>query len=289
MKRTRHWIKLWTDWLDSQSHANLSFGALALGPLLLLQARWDGEYESTAWLETEQGEPLSLKAIARDVHSTCKAVAPLLVELRRAGTIVEREDGAIGFPKFGHFQETKKAALMRRKREREGNDVGTVTEKLPPTEDDRRLTSDADEDLNPVANATSSKPAGSDQRWNATARSLWEAHEALRVKHGIGRHRGFNAGARETGTAAIRKLVEHVRKREECDEGTAIEHILAKLERSCRDAAAGQIPRTWVNGPTAWRTNSYDSATDGPARRNGKAEPSDFRDQQPGDVDWSKL
>lgn len=123
MNKPRHWIKLWISWLTTPAHAELSGGAFGLGPLLLLLATWDGEYGSGGWLVAADGAPLSPEALCRLTHR--KSVAALngeLAELERCGTLHRRVDGAWGFPRFGHWQETAAAKRMRvhRRSERHG-------------------------------------------------------------------------------------------------------------------------------------------------------------------------
>jgi hypothetical protein len=140
-KRARHWVKLWVDWLDSKAHAELSEGAFGLGPLLLLLAVWDGTYEGGGWLLNEAGKPMSLEALARLTHRTVQRLRSQLDELEWCLTLKRREDGALGFPNFGRWQETKSAKYMRTKRSQSGNcdpDSGPQTE---DGRDDRRSAS----------------------------------------------------------------------------------------------------------------------------------------------------
>lgn len=118
-ERPKHWIKLWVSWLTTPAHLELSGGALGLGPLLLLLATWDGGYEAGGWLLAEDGSPMSRNALARAVHLTRTHLDRYLGELIRCRTLTLREsDGALGFARFGHWQETSQATRMRRHRER---------------------------------------------------------------------------------------------------------------------------------------------------------------------------
>lgn len=112
-ERPKHWIKLWVSWLTTPAHLELSGGALGLGPLLLLLATWDGEYGSGGWLLGEDGRPYSRKALARATHRDGKELDAELAELVRCGTLTVREDGALGFAKFGRWQETRNAKYNR--------------------------------------------------------------------------------------------------------------------------------------------------------------------------------
>lgn len=117
--RPRNWIKLWVSWLTTPAHAELSGGAFGLGPLLLLLSTWDGEYDGGGWLVAPDGAPLSAEALCRLTHR--KSIAALngeLSELERCGTLHRRADGALGFPKFGHWQESGVAAAERKREEK---------------------------------------------------------------------------------------------------------------------------------------------------------------------------
>lgn len=137
--RPRNWVKLWVDWIDSKAHAELSEGAFGLGPLLLLLAVWDGQYESGGWLLNEAGAPMSYEALARLTHRSVARLQVHLKELEWCNTIQRREDGAWGFPKFGKWQESKSAKSMRLKRSHDGSQSGNSEPKCEPqTEDGRR-------------------------------------------------------------------------------------------------------------------------------------------------------
>lgn len=115
--RPKHWVKLWVSWLTTPAHLELSGGALGLGPLLILIATWDGEYASGGWLLAEDGTPMSRDAMARAVHLTRAHLDRYIGELLRCRTLTIREsDGAVGFAKFGRWQETASASRMRRQR-----------------------------------------------------------------------------------------------------------------------------------------------------------------------------
>lgn len=108
-ERPKHWVKLWVSWLTSPAHLELSGGALGLGPLLLLLATWDGEYESGGWLIGEDGTPYNREALARATHRTRAELDRQLLELVRVGTLVIDGRGAYGFAHFGKFQESHDA------------------------------------------------------------------------------------------------------------------------------------------------------------------------------------
>ncbi len=112
------WIKLWVSWLTTPAHVELSAGALGLGPLLMLLATWDGEYGSGGWLLAADGSALGLESLARVTHRTVVQLERELAELVKCRTLTVRDDGVIGFGRFGHWQETSQATRTRRYRER---------------------------------------------------------------------------------------------------------------------------------------------------------------------------
>lgn len=124
MGRPRHWIKLWVSWLDSKAHLELSEGAFGLGPLLLLLASWDGEYESGGWLLNQAGAPMSRDALARATHRTVARLDSQLAELVACETLSTREDGALGFANYGHWQETAQAKRTRNYRHKSRHSDG---------------------------------------------------------------------------------------------------------------------------------------------------------------------
>ncbi|MGL5912264.1 MAG: hypothetical protein ACRCZP_19825 [Phycicoccus sp.] len=142
-ERPKHWIKLWVSWLTTPAHLELSGGALGLGPLLLLLATWDGEYDSGGWLLGEGGRPMSRDAIARAVHLTRTHLDRYLSELMACNTLTFREsDGAIGFAKFGRWQETRNAKYNRTARKDAHASAHGVQASEQQTVDDRRQTTE---------------------------------------------------------------------------------------------------------------------------------------------------
>lgn len=139
MKRPRHWIKLWVAWLDNPAHRDLSEGAFGLGPLLLLMCTWDGTYQGGGWLLAEDGSPMTSMALMRETHRDSRGrLNAQLAELIKCKTMVQREDGAFGFPNYGKWQETKAAERMRLKREREREQfANSSTQRSHQTTDDR--------------------------------------------------------------------------------------------------------------------------------------------------------
>lgn len=120
MKRV--WVKLWDSWLKSHSHAELSSGALGLGPLLMLLAVWDGEHDSGGWLVNASGKSLSPDALARLTHRSSDELIDQIQELIECKTMARRDDGVVGFPCYGHWQETSQAARNRKYRGKVASD-----------------------------------------------------------------------------------------------------------------------------------------------------------------------
>lgn len=139
-ERTRHWVKLWVSWLTTPAHIDLSEGALGLGPLLLVLARWDGDYHSGGWLLADDGSPIGRDALARATHRTRQRLDAQLAELVRCGTLTTREDGAVGFRHYGRWQETSQAKRTRRYRDRHSD-----AERDGQTLDVRRQTTDQEQ------------------------------------------------------------------------------------------------------------------------------------------------
>lgn len=119
-ERPKHWIKLWVSWLTTPAHLELSGGALGLGPLLLLLATWDGEYDSGGWLLGEDGKPYSKDALARATHRSRAELDRQILELVRVGTLVVDGNGAFGFRRFGRWQCSMEQAQRRALREDDG-------------------------------------------------------------------------------------------------------------------------------------------------------------------------
>jgi len=142
--RPRHWVKLWVSWLTTPAHLELSEGALGLGPLLMLLARWDGDHDSGGWVVGENGRPLSRDALARATHRTRARLDEQIAELVACGTVTVDEHGAIGFARFGHWQETSSASRMRHaRRHRDANsDANSDARSDAQTVDGRRKTVD---------------------------------------------------------------------------------------------------------------------------------------------------
>lgn len=214
--RPKHWVKLWVSWLTTPAHLELSGGALGLGPLLILIATWDGEYASGGWLLAEDGTPMSRDAMARAVHLTRAHLDRYIGELLRCRTLTIREsDGAVGFAKFGRWQETASASRMRKQRAHSdaGSDAQTV--------DGRRETAEL---ASQAAPPTPSRGVSSESRAEAAFLSSPPA-----PPKGV--------------PAKPRKL------RADIPEGLA-EHVLAELVRACRDLDGPQAgPRHDANHP----------------------------------------
>lgn len=115
MADRRQWVKLWATWYTTASHLGVGAMALHVGAVLMTCVQWaPGEDEDTAWAELETGMPLSIEAIAHRAQANPRDVAKAIEALRSRGTLVRRDDGAWGFPRFGRWQETPDASRKRK-------------------------------------------------------------------------------------------------------------------------------------------------------------------------------
>src|SRR5690606_1406438 len=115
----------------------------------LLQLANSGEREDTgaAWItvpkkddgasgqssRTGRARPLGIEALARVSRWSVKEMREILDELVEVGTMVIRDDGAYGFPRFLDFQESPEAKKKRIQRLRsQGAEVASdVDESIP--------------------------------------------------------------------------------------------------------------------------------------------------------------
>ena len=168
------WAKLWWDWYGSDSHAEIGFDAIGLGPLLIVLAKRSPE---PRWILGAGGEPFDLARIGRIAHmeGTSSEVATrvnaAILELVRAKTLERRPDGAFGFTSRGwaRFQDSADSARMRKMRERKRSRSVTpsvtpsVTGSVTPTSGSRVQSPDVrgktSEALSPVQPAAAAPPA----------------------------------------------------------------------------------------------------------------------------------
>lgn len=121
------WIKVWGEYTTTPSHADLDDRNLWTGVALmqLIRAGCDARGDRQTWALRESGDPCTVAGIARHARqpvSIAKAGLELLV---KAGTVVLREDGAYGMPKFWKKQESRWAEGKR------GKAMGKVTNESP--------------------------------------------------------------------------------------------------------------------------------------------------------------
>ena len=116
-RRDLPWSKVWMDWWTSLSHAECSAATIGIGIYLQTVANQRGREEGGAgWVLGAGGRPMSVGAIARGAHATPDEVQEAIAELLDAGTLVQRADGAIGFPNLQRYQESADAARKRGQR-----------------------------------------------------------------------------------------------------------------------------------------------------------------------------
>lgn len=236
MARPRHWIKLWVAWLTTPAHFELSEGAFGLGPLLLLLATWDGEYNSGGWLLAEDGSPMSERAMARATHrGSIRRLLQQLCELERCGTLKRREDGAYGFPKFGRWQETEAAKRMRTKRERLPNSSANGS--------GNSSTQTLDEESQVSSKPGRDKPAKQpDPHHQDTDRVLAALHDArCSVKPGLTR---------------LRKR-DHIRAR--LADGATVDQLLAVIAYAADECRRKPESLQWLDAVTPFRPKNWES------------------------------
>jgi hypothetical protein len=153
MSGAKPWIKLWTRWYESSSHALLTPEALHTGPnLLVLAGKYGRQEDGSARLVGPHGKPLSISDMAKLTRWSTAKMARILGELRQCGTL-DVVANAYSFPRFDRWQESSSANRMRRHR---GVTVtGDVTPECASKREDRGETRDEREPPLPVAPRTS--------------------------------------------------------------------------------------------------------------------------------------
>lgn len=241
MRRPRHWIRLWVAWLTTPAHLELSEGAFGLGPLLLLLCTWDGTYDGGGWLLAEDGSPMSDIALMRATHRRSRgSLHRQLNELVRCGTLKLREDGALGFPKFGRWQETKAAKYMRTKRAR---DRQLLDNSDRQTEDGRREKEQQQASL-----------AG--RRKTAANRA---PKESIEVKRDVDAVLAALHDARiavKPGLTRLRKR-DHIRAR--LTDGATVEQLLAVIAYAADECRRKPEALQWLDTVTPFRPRNWES------------------------------
>lgn len=108
-------------WWTTESHRELSGYALALGPYLIVEAK---RSRDPGRIITENGRPLSLSVIAREMRFPEAELARGIEELVTVGTLQRDADGVLWFPNFERWQESGSASRMRRHRARHSDASG---------------------------------------------------------------------------------------------------------------------------------------------------------------------
>ena len=121
----RAWIKLYERWLTCPRHAELSGDTLGTGALLLLVAESmgvDGE-AGVRWMLGPTGAPVTLASCHRHVRVRSNSCRARVGQLLDVGTMVERDDGCLGFSKYRQWQENPSAGRVRNHREKRDSPV----------------------------------------------------------------------------------------------------------------------------------------------------------------------
>lgn len=107
-------------WMRTGSHAELDGQTLGLGLMMMMLANERGRREDgSGALVSGSDKPMSMKALARELHVNEPEVKSAIQALMDAGTM-ERRDGYLVFPNLQRWQESPSAGRVRRWRERQG-------------------------------------------------------------------------------------------------------------------------------------------------------------------------
>lgn len=146
----RSWVKLWSSYWTSNSHAIIGADALLVGAVLMSAMRWTpGDLD--AWAVDEQDAPLPEALFAIRSQLPARRVSVALAKLEMVGTLKRRADGAWGMPKFGRYQESADAA-RKRKAPRKPDGSSAEVPALAEAE------ADAEADANSLRSSTPTPP-----------------------------------------------------------------------------------------------------------------------------------
>lgn len=120
MSSTDPWCKLWWSFYSSRSHIGIGREALAAGPVIMLLAKQSPPTDGgVRWIVMPDGRPVTAADVAHPMQDTKRAAAIGIQRLVERGTLVRREDGAIGWPGFDRYQRAPSTPRMQKKRERD--------------------------------------------------------------------------------------------------------------------------------------------------------------------------
>ena len=119
------WIKLYERWMTSPRHRGLGGDTLGTGALWLLMAEALGEdgQAGERWLLGPDRAPARLDTVHRLADVRPRAGRLRASRLLEVGTMVERDDGCLGFANYRQWQENPAAARMRKHRGAENRSV----------------------------------------------------------------------------------------------------------------------------------------------------------------------
>lgn len=118
------WVKLWWTWFTSRSHAGIGWEALHVGPVLMSLAKVSEQptdADGVRWCLDAGGEPIDERAVAPFAQVTQAQAKKGIAALVKRGTLVRRDDGAVGWPNFDDYQRSPSAKRMEEKRHRDRN------------------------------------------------------------------------------------------------------------------------------------------------------------------------
>lgn len=108
-------MKVWETWWTSRSHVDLDMATLGIGlRIMSLTAAAPEQDGETRYCLRADGAPLSLTALARECRCTVGKLSKAIGSLVAVGTMVCRDDGAIGFAQWDEYQLSPRALRMKR-------------------------------------------------------------------------------------------------------------------------------------------------------------------------------
>ena len=99
-----NYVKLHEAWFTSVSHFEFSAATHGVGLRLLTLAKRGVETDGVQWIVGHNGKPYEAKHLAAMCKLRPREFAAELAKIVAVRTLVRRDDGALGFPRFEHWQ-----------------------------------------------------------------------------------------------------------------------------------------------------------------------------------------
>ena len=113
------WAKAHMRWMRTGSHSELDGQTLGLGLMMMMLANERGRREDgSGALVSGSDKPISMKALARELHVTVPEVHEAIQALMDVGTMERRGDYMV-FPNLRRWQESPSAGRVREWRARQ--------------------------------------------------------------------------------------------------------------------------------------------------------------------------